>query len=89
MRKATSISGFIAVIALLAGCMTAPATWSKVGVTMEQGSKDLEACASQANLVYQAPSMDGKLAVGAFVDASVLGSKFDRCMEGKGYRKSN
>ena len=89
MRKVTSISGFIAVIALLTGCMTTPATWSKVGVTMARGSKDLEACASQANLVYQASSMDGKLAVGAFVDAGELGSKFKQCMEGRGYRKSN
>jgi len=89
MRKATSVSGFIAVIALLTGCMTTPATWSKVGVTMAQGSKDLEACASQANLAYRAPSMDGKLAVGAFVGASEQSSKFERCMVGKGYRKSN
>lgn len=87
MRKATSNLGFVAVIALLTGCMIAPTTWSKVGVTMEQGSKDLEECASKADLVYQSSSTGGQLAVGAFLDAKDLRLRFDRCMEGKGYRK--
>lgn len=73
----------------LVGCATAPTTWSKRNITMEQGSKDLVECAEMANLLFEDPRSDGTLAVAALVDARELIDQFESCMKKNGYEKVN
>ncbi len=77
----------------LGGCALKPATWSKRGVNIAQGEKDLAACSNKANLlnIYGGKFDDGVF----FVAGSVLGGYpdkpgviFQKCMMEKGYKKA-
>ena len=82
-----------ACLVLLSGCAMQSWDWSKPGVTMAQGEKDMAACSKKANLlnIYDDKYDDGKY----FVAGSVLGQDpvkpgiiFKKCMEAKGYKRS-
>jgi hypothetical protein len=82
-----------AMLVLLSGCAMSPWVWSKPGITLTQGEKDMAECSEKANLlnVYGGKYDDGKF----FVAGSVLGQDSDKpgiifknCMETKGYKRS-
>jgi len=75
----------LAALGLLAGCTTSQVTWSKVGVTQEQGRKDLDQCAAEAGLMTR--EAEGKLETGALLGRAEKDAAFERCMTGKGYRR--
>ena len=83
----------IAALMLLSGCAMQSWVWSKPGISMAQGEKDMAACSEKANLlnIYGEKYDDGKF----FVAGSVLGEEsykpgiiFKKCMEDKGYKRS-
>ena len=91
MRKTIPIFMVVLLIAV-SGCALKSATWSKRGVSMAQGEKDLAECSKKANLlnIYDDKYDDGVF----YVTGSVLGNDpdkpgiiFQKCMEGKGYKK--
>jgi hypothetical protein len=91
MKKQFSLVLVILLIAL-SGCALKPATWSKRGISMAQGEKDLAECSKKANLlnIYGDKYDDGVF----YVAGSVLGEDpdkpgviFQKCMKEKGYKK--
>ncbi len=82
-----------AMLVLLSGCAMSPWVWSKPGITLAQGEKDMAECSKKANLlnIYGEKYDDGKF----FVAGSVLGQDSDKpgiifknCMGNKGYKRS-
>ncbi len=82
-----------ALLVLLNGCAMSSWDWSKRGITLAQGEKDMAECSKKANLlnIYGEKYDDGKF----FVAGSVLGQDSDKpgiifknCMEAKGYKRS-
>ncbi len=82
-----------ALLVLLSGCAMGSWVWSKPGITLAQGEKDMAACSEKANLlnIYGDKYDDGNF----FVAGSVLGQDpakpgiiFKNCMEAKGYKRS-
>ena len=82
-----------ACLVLLSGCAMQSWVWSKPGVSLFQGEKDMAVCSEKANLlnIYGDKYDDGKF----FVAGSVLGQDpvkpgviFKNCMEAKGYKRS-
>ncbi len=81
MRKKIALYLFLG---FLAGCSTT--TWTKSGITYDQGKKDDAACRSQAGVVAHNPSNQEKPVLSSILDVS--GSKremYNDCMKGKGY----
>ncbi len=82
-----------AFLVFLSGCAMGSWVWSKPGITLAQGEKDMAECSKKANLlnIYGEKYDDGKF----FVAGSVLGQDpdkpgiiFKNCMEAKGYKRS-
>lgn len=85
----------IVLVALLAGfaagCANTTTIWSKAGTGMKQATADLEECAGAGGFYYDDKGLDGKPV--AYVSqrtyASTAGGPFEKCIMGKGYKKSN
>lgn len=85
----------IILVALLAGfaagCTNTVTTWSKSGAGMKQAAADLKECAGAGGMMYDGKGLEGKPV--AYVSkrtyASSAGSPFEKCITGKGYKKSN
>ena len=88
--KTAALAASAVALLLLAGCAsTGTVTWSKPGIDMTQGTKDLEACASQANYIYPQPMAgEGKVDTGRLFDVPTMDGNFEKCMTGKGYRRN-
>jgi len=91
------ISGMLLIVSivLVGGCGISmkPATWSKAGVSLAQGEKDLAQCSEKANLlnVYGEKYDDGVFYVWGSVftnDPDKPGIIFQKCMMGKNYKKT-
>lgn len=76
---------------LAAGCSSTTTTWSKAGTGMTQATADLEECAGDGGFYYDGKGLDGKPV--AYVSqrtySNTAGEPFEKCIMGKGYKKSN
>ena len=71
-------------LGFLAGCSTT--TWTKSGISYDQGKKDDAACRNQAGVIAHDTSGRQKPVLSSILDVS--GSKremYNDCMKGKGY----
>jgi len=89
MRNSTTLLASVAILVLIAGCAPATTTWVKSGAGMKQATKDLEACAGASGMLFDGKGLKGKPV--AFTTqmtySAGLGTPFEKCMKGKGYRK--
>lgn len=71
-------------LGFLVGCSTT--TWTKVGVTYDQGRKDDAACRKQAGVIAHNPASEEKPLLSSILDISSANrDKYNDCMKGKGY----
>ena len=89
MRNSTTLFGTVAILALIAGCAPTTTIWVKSGAGIKQASKDLEACAGASGMLFDGKGLKGKpVAYSSQRTYSAgLGTPFEKCMKGKGYRK--
>ena len=81
MRKKVAL---YLLLGFLAGCSTT--TWTKSGITYDQGKKDDAACRNQAGVIAHDTSSQEKPLLSSIFDVS--GAKrqmYNDCMKGKGY----
>lgn len=84
--KTSALAALLGTLLLAGGCATSTVTWSKVGATQEQGNKDVEACADEANLMVR--RSEGMLETGALLGTGFKNANFEECMTKRGYRKN-